>query len=936
MMLRSRTTSNGNLRDGRRSRNISHGSIDSDYSYSSPVLRDVGNLAPEQLLQQAEQVQPPEQLRLPEQEARRKSGSSSSLSGMSEFLAKYEKPEETGSDDETVDENASQFESSEVDAQRRKQQLEEHNSAVLSKRAEQILANAKKRLNVMEGNLRGARDLVAPLTAANLKRATSLGSAHTNYSQGASYNSRVRYIPQQQHYNRQDRDAEQDEQPVAYRILHSQASTPALGRQYQHQHTRNFSEINLPDRPFTSMDQRCSRTPVQPRSITPSRTRASESPTHTPGLRASRSYDSLGMGGRERPLHTPDINHLEALPEDDEVMRDEANWRDAVKQRYCHQPSVSQDTNNGLGIYRPSSRSSSRTSSLREQMSSLKGRISTLKHRAREDSLRRQSQANLRAAETTPFNNAESAAPELFYSPGCGNVNEFDNAPPEDVLKPDPWITTGSRNAFAEQAKNGQKNHIQCARVVEISAPQRKVKVREIRTTPSPPQEIGRKRSGTTSEMGHQRTSSGTAIVRAADKRYSHHQLSSSGNSKPGLIRDDIDVEDILAAPPSPPLSNDGFSSSLLLPDHVSKTDSSIDDDYAPSESDGGDSVYEDAPEYEGEAVVPHEHREDAFDYEEFFLTGAMARYNGQRRGSESSMGSMSSTETARGPTVQADEMEADYGYSSDPETVGIFPPATPQTPERLRAIERGFVERHIPIRPLSEESIGTVNSYATAREGSGSLSSGSDDDDDSPPVSPISEALKPFSTPLDLPERPVSPLTETGRDAFVMGRYSTFMSRAEGGKKSSPVVDDAARSPRAIHTDSTDANGANRPRTAVRMRRSSSSDRADSGIGSETKSSARGFHQSSSTHRPGQPSRDLTSVAVDALLDPRGVALGLRDNAVLFGVVESLRNVVKELQRKEEDADGKNGTSREMRMLMMRRRLERARGALDGGFGGV
>lgn len=943
MLLRSRTASNGNLRDAHRSRNASHGSIDSDYTLPppSPVLQDVGNLAPEQPPQQAEQLQ------LPEREIRRTSGSSSGLSGMGEFLAKYAKPEGTGSDDETVDENAPQFESSEVDAQRRKQELEEYNSAVLSKRAEQILANAKKRLNVMEGNLRGARDLVAPLTAANLKRATSLGSANAHYSPGVgSYHSRVRYIPQQQHCDNYDRDEHHD-RAVVYRTLHSQASTPAMGRQYQH--TRNFSEIELPDRPFTSLEQRRSENVVQSRSRTPSRTRGTPSPTQGPGLRGSRSYDSLGVASRERPLHSgtsPDSNHLEALPEADEVTRDEANWRDAVRYRHHHHNSPSQDTNNGLGLYRPTSRANSRTSDLREQMSSLKGKISTLKERAREDSLRRQSQANLRATETTPFNNAESAAPEFFYSPGNSNVSGLETlASQDDARKTDSWMAHGSRNAFAEQALDAQKHHIQSARVVEIvagSTPQRKLKVREIRKTPSPPHDGGRKRSGTTVEISHKRTPSGTAIISSAEKRFSHHGQLSSQSSMPGTFLNDNDMEDILAGPPSPPESNDGFASSPLLPEtssdiHTSKTDSSIDDDYAASESEAGESVYEDAPEYEGQGVVPHEHREDAFDYENFFLSGTMARYNGQRRASESSNGSMSSTETARGPAAPSEDSEVDDGYKSDPGVGGILPPPTPQTPERLRAIEREFAERQKAIRPLSEESVSTMNSFATAREGSETHAEDSGEDGEgSAPVSPITESLNQFNGLMNHPRRPVSPLSDAGRDGSSTGRPSPHVDEVKPVKSIASVESHRAPSPWAKSTGSPNADGDKRPGTAVRLRRSSSSDRADSGIGSETKPASHKSQQASITHRPGQPSRDLTAVAVNALLDPKGVGLGLRDNAVLFGVVESLRHVVRELQRQEEVGDGKEGMSREMRMLMMRRRLERARGALDGGFGGA
>jgi len=178
-----------------------------------------------------------------------------------------------------------------------------------------------------------------------------------------------------------------------------------------------------------------------------------------------------------------------------------------------------------------------------------------------------------------------------------------------------------------------------------------------------------------------------------------------------------------------------------------------------------------------------------------------------------------------------------------------------------------------------------------------------------------------------------VSPLSDAGQDVS-MRQHDPFTPQIDEPKESEHAESKAPQSPWANRMDSPLVDINNRPRTAVRLRRSSSSDRADSGIGSETHTKKP--QQSQITHRHGQPSRDLTSVAVNALLDPTGVALGLRDNAVLFGVVESLRHVVREMQRKEEEGDGKSGMSKEMRMLMMRRRLERARGALDGGFGGA
>ncbi len=110
---------------------------------SSPTLMDVGNLAPEQV-----------------NEKRLSFGGSSFNSEdyavIPAFLAKYEATDGTTTDDEMFDSDGpapkrygySVTIEGGLDAQRRQQEEAEHKSAMLSSRAEQILANAKKRLNV--------------------------------------------------------------------------------------------------------------------------------------------------------------------------------------------------------------------------------------------------------------------------------------------------------------------------------------------------------------------------------------------------------------------------------------------------------------------------------------------------------------------------------------------------------------------------------------------------------------------------------------------------------------------------------------------------------------------------------------------------------------------------------------------------------------------
>ena len=125
----------------------------------------------------------------------------------------------------------------------------------------------------MEGNLRGARDLVAPLTAANLKRATSLNlSQHTG---------RARLVSNV--YN----DESADHRPM--RILHAQASSPTMGRNYI-SHARVSSENEIPERPHTALE-RSNSFSRSPRGRIPVKI---SDPSLNQSLRNSRSYDSLG------------------------------------------------------------------------------------------------------------------------------------------------------------------------------------------------------------------------------------------------------------------------------------------------------------------------------------------------------------------------------------------------------------------------------------------------------------------------------------------------------------------------------------------------------------------------------------------------------------------------------------------------------------------
>ena len=406
------------------------------------------------------------------------------------------------------------------------------------------------------------------------------------------------------------------------------------------------------------------------------------------------------------------------------------------------------------------------------------------------------------------------------------------------------------RNAFAEQAERMRQQGGE----IEDIPPKQQQKYQKARVV-----EIGRK-SGE-----HKRTPSGTAIVQSSKHRYSHHQQHHSRDASFDQQTQPVDTNAIGVAYDGSPL-NRGYE-----------------DNY----SEAGASVYQDAETEQAPPVVAHEDRADAFDYEHFFLHSAMGTYSNKgRKNSASSEDSVSSVETAKGPTtrgLEGDDMtEVEYDDEID------FEPSTPETPEKLKEIERNLHKR-----TFSDESVSTLATFATATEGRDS------------PIAPSNR---------------------------------------------SSAADWPIRSP---DSDSRPGTAISRPSTAIPIKRpilgsDSSSERADSGVGLENRPHSSGsatkrtfpspltpkstfsggaFTTRSTLSPPMSPRtmmiQDPTTLAVNALLEPNGRQLGLKDKAMLFGLVESLRKVCSRLQESED-------ATYESRML--RNRIESAKKVLNGG----
>ncbi|KZM24413.1 uncharacterized protein EKO05_0001565 [Ascochyta rabiei] len=244
-------------------------------------------------------------------------------------------------------------------------------SAALSRRAEMILANAKKRLNVMEGNLRGARESLVVSPTLNSVRSASELSQHI-----ASTRERDRKLyagigpipPRTPSYHRNS-------------LLYSNNSSSSPS------HTRGASETSIPP-PFT--------------------------PSYVSKMGTGKRASSA-MGATRGPWSPEGFGHGRFPIKESrshEVMRDPRNtWNTGEHQIPGRPTSRSSKSPPALETLREDDnghtlqRSASATSGLRDQMNDLRGRISSLKQRAQEDHMRRRSLHSLRTP--SPFTSSE-------------------------------------------------------------------------------------------------------------------------------------------------------------------------------------------------------------------------------------------------------------------------------------------------------------------------------------------------------------------------------------------------------------------------------------------------------------------------------------------------------------------------------------------------
>ncbi|KAJ5047523.1 uncharacterized protein L3040_003346 [Drepanopeziza brunnea f. sp. 'multigermtubi'] len=433
-----------------------------------------------------------------------------------------------------------------------------NSSAALSRRAEQILSNAKKRLNNMEGNLTRARSTLY------VTRSGSGSSIHSS-----SPLSRSTPSPQN------DKLAT----PSKQRPSPTSAQAVSLGHARRGSENSTLSSqrialfrIPIPVRSASAAAQLAGRSDLNRRSPQPSSgTQTIREDTGTPshsGYASSLSKSS--------PTHAT----LEPLNEHEDRVDFDAD-RESIRS--------SVDTYVGSnGEHRGLTRtaSSAQMRELKDQMSDLKGRLSALRDRARDDTMKRRSMQSLRIP--SPF-----TAAEQWYA---SSKNYGDPLGADAGVASPPW--KGSETGDAE-AKHDF--------VID----------------------------GTPRDMPDDSTASDiTSIYEDVNEHQSTYEpeqnrdLGSPETMVGSYANGDEDLDR--------GIGDDGNGEML---DHEEE------DEY---ESDA--SLYQDSQS----TPLSHEDREDAFDYEHFFLHSALGTISQQRMERRGSFNSEDSVETVQAVPISA------------------------------------------------------------------------------------------------------------------------------------------------------------------------------------------------------------------------------------------------------------------------------------------
>ncbi|KAM7193701.1 hypothetical protein V8F33_007635 [Rhypophila sp. PSN 637] len=433
-----------------------------------------------------------------------------------------------------------------------------YSATSLSRRAEEILANAKKRLTTMEGNLNRARTTFSP----------------TSVTYGS--------------------DASTPSPPFQRSSTAMYSRDPELQSPISPGHSRMSSDIatgnGLPSRVSAPRSQSA----------------MGAAGGYRQSLSFSKSADPIrGEVGEEnvRPVYKispppTDLGQQHLTEEEVEPLDEPASPTNSARLSQFLSPTFGVfpgDAANGGGRGLQRSASAAQMRDIKDQMKDLKGKISSLREQARTDSIKRRSLQSLRTP--SPFTHAQ--IDQWYAEPKSNRSSGFtaDSVPPNE----NPW--TGEEPRLDEKGKgladeadlDAVGDEFDAAGEPEVEA-QRQLAVR----TPEHPAAV---------LPGH------------------------------GYYEGEDDRSDVVTEIGDEEESTEDYQTPL-------------EDDYM---SESGESLYHDTVQH----PISHEDREDAFDYEHFFLHSAMGSMSRSlaRRGSTDSYTSEDSIETTRGPIQGRDSL---------------------------------------------------------------------------------------------------------------------------------------------------------------------------------------------------------------------------------------------------------------------------------------
>ncbi|KAL9104258.1 MAG: hypothetical protein Q9163_000754 [Psora crenata] len=469
--------------------------------------------------------------------------------------------------------------------------------AAMTKRAEEILANAKRRLTNMEGNLNRARSTLSSRPSSSMssfadREPVSLYGIHKEYRKHG------RFPP----------------------LKHRQASSSQME---DHQgHARVVSETSVPSSLQTSQPPGHSAgQDVGPSGNSESANAASKERTFEP----ARNWFWNGLS-RTTSLANRHNNGLEPLNEDGPAphsfeqpgISEEDEYEDVESRRAYHEKQISTlsvaDAGNSSARGLTRAKSTTQMRDLREQMSDLKGKITTLKQRAKEDSLKRRSLQSLRTP--SPLNAAQQ---------------DYSGVPLAEVQNKGTGLDL---RKMAEASPNRQLAIDPNPRALADVAPTSVTPIGDDSTGEGARDNLG---TDLTNEPIDTLHATPVAVVsEAATAGATRDTFNDESND--GLPPDEI----ALPKEPDPsPIISGELGQQLEMVGEAPEVEDSVDGD-------------QDQHEPVGER---HEDRPDAFDYEHFFLHSSMGHYGRNRSSTHSSNLSI---ETERPAPNMGDDTEDD------------------------------------------------------------------------------------------------------------------------------------------------------------------------------------------------------------------------------------------------------------------------------------